>query len=584
MIPALKKQMDQAKVRTTGILQLPYSESFALSAGNASWLSKSSSSVGSRPPRLQQDVSASRAASGKPKGRRGGDPVGGPHRSWYGNYTGPGNERGDWEDEHLPAMTPLDRGPMQHDQEYSNLEEQYGYGKGSFWKMRLDTEHPFLHTSLMESDARLMWRSAWYPLEGLANGEYDLTFNKGSQGVTNLLTDSLAAGVIHGVFPVLIGIDAAVVGIAAIRNVQEGILAGIGRAGSAMPSFEVGRSVASSPYWSPEIPDEWSRTLWVWQKKLEAEFWAYKPFPNATTGWKGDFFGYGYWEIGMRDTTMLDIAIFAISFAAGPAGPASWIARGGISWAAVAAYGAATLAATAIGDLLERGFEGAAIMGSLDAMAGKSLFSLKRNGLEFSRYCGAIGTSAATGWKRGGGTVSSEWKRAGGRASDAWKQAGSDISTGWKSAGDKIGDAWEQATGGGGGCFLTTAAVRSLSVETGDRVLSTLRTFRDDFLLASDLGRELVGVYYAIAPRIVNRIDASIGSAAEYDEIYREIILPCYQYILKGDSEAAVGIYWRGVCKLAGKWLSCDLQRLPSSTERVSSIPDSSEAGPNGSE
>ncbi len=557
MIPALKKQIDSANRRTTAVSRMPFAEANSFSVEYSLGSNKTSVRHLSQFPKHGQQSSSSKAVSNKPKGDKGGDPVTGPRRSWYGNYTGPGNERNDWEEEHLPPMTPLDRGPMQHDQEYSNLEEQYGYGDGSFYKMRLDTEHPFIHTSLIESDARLMWRSAWYPVEGLANGEYDLTFSKGTRGVTNLFTDSLAAGVIHGVFPLLMGVDAAFFGIAATRQLGESVGSSFRNMGGLGASSVWKNAFASPAYWGPgDFYPDWDKELDYWRKRLEVEFWKYKPFPNATTGWKGDFFGYGYWEIGMRNTTMLDIAVFAISLAVGPAGPITWMARGGISWAAIAAYGLWKLGEKVIGDWLERGLEGAIRIGNVGSLLGNNLFSSTRDRIDISRHFEAIGSSAASGWKRSGRAVSSEWKRAGGRASDAWKQAGRDISTGWKSAGGKLSDTWKNTTGGGGGCFLTTAAVRSLSSETGERVLATLRAFRDGCLLASDQGRELVGAYYTIAPQIVDRIDASSAPAGEYERIYHEIVLPCHQFILSGDSEAAIGIYSRGVCDLAAKWLA----------------------------
>ncbi|QGJ68661.1 Hypothetical protein PBC10988_3220 [Planctomycetales bacterium 10988] len=94
--------------------------------------------------------------------------------------------------------------------------------------------------------------------------------------------------------------------------------------------------LANSPGWDIEdflpsdLKEKWDRLV----KEFTVEFWAYKPFPNATTGVKSDFFGHGSYEIGMRNTTTLDVAVFVISLAAGPAGPTAYLYGGSVDWVA----------------------------------------------------------------------------------------------------------------------------------------------------------------------------------------------------------------------------------------------------------
>jgi hypothetical protein len=82
------------------------------------------------------------------------------------------------------------------------------------------------------------------------------------------------------------------------------------------------------------IPDDskekWGRLV----KEFTVEFWAYKPMPNATSGIKGEFFGFGSYEIGVRNVTMLDAAVFVISVAVGPTGPTAYLYGGSVDWVA----------------------------------------------------------------------------------------------------------------------------------------------------------------------------------------------------------------------------------------------------------
>lgn len=60
-----------------------------------------------------------------------------------------------------------------------------------------------------------------------------------------------------------------------------------------------------------------------------------------------------------------------------------------------------------------------------------------------------------------------------------------------------------------GGCFLTTACVRFAGLPDDCFELTTLREFRDTFVVAQSRGIELLEEYYATAPKIVARIEAS---------------------------------------------------------------------------
>jgi hypothetical protein len=101
--------------------------------------------------------------------------------------------------------------------------------------------------------------------------------------------------------------------------------------------------------------------------------------------------------------------------------------------------------------------------------------------------------------------------------------------------------------------------VNALSVTEGERVLDTLRVFRDGILLPTDVGDALVRQYYAIAPHIVAHINASPNPAAEYDAIYRQIVTPTLRSIREDRFAEAVEVYGRGVGRLAARWLPAPL-------------------------
>ena len=74
-----------------------------------------------------------------------------------------------------------------------------------------------------------------------------------------------------------------------------------------------------------------------------------------------------------------------------------------------------------------------------------------------------------------------------------------------------------------GGCFLTSACVKYLGKSDDCTELQTLRKFRDEYMAKTEDGLRLVKEYYAIAPQIVEKIDASSNKACYYDGIYATI-------------------------------------------------------------
>lgn len=77
---------------------------------------------------------------------------------------------------------------------------------------------------------------------------------------------------------------------------------------------------------------------------------------------------------------------------------------------------------------------------------------------------------------------------------------------------------------GSGGCFITTACCEHMGLDDDCVELTTLRRFRDNYLLHNGVGKELTQSYYRIAPEFVEKINAREDKAIIYEEIYQKIM------------------------------------------------------------
>lgn len=104
-----------------------------------------------------------------------------------------------------------------------------------------------------------------------------------------------------------------------------------------------------------------------------------------------------------------------------------------------------------------------------------------------------------------------------------------------------------------GGCFLTSACVKHLGKADDCMELQTLRTFRDGYMAKTAEGLALIKQYYATAPQIVQKIDASPNKASYYDSIY-ETICKCIQLINSNKMEDAIEQYKNMVLTLQNEF------------------------------
>lgn len=77
---------------------------------------------------------------------------------------------------------------------------------------------------------------------------------------------------------------------------------------------------------------------------------------------------------------------------------------------------------------------------------------------------------------------------------------------------------------GSGGCFMTTACCEHMGLPDDCEELTTMRTFRDTYLLNNEVGTEMVKSYYKVAPQIVEKLNAREDNGVIYKEIYQKIL------------------------------------------------------------
>lgn len=122
----------------------------------------------------------------------------------------------------------------------------------------------------------------------------------------------------------------------------------------------------------------------------------------------------------------------------------------------------------------------------------------------------------------------------------------------------KIGMSTLAAIEGGfkkGLCYVTTAVCKSLNRPDNCHELTLLRRYRDEYLLGTMSGNDIIRQYYNIAPTIVKRINRSPDAAAVYEKIWKEYLSPCVDMIEKNQMDGCKDLYTDMVHELEQKYL-----------------------------
>lgn len=99
-------------------------------------------------------------------------------------------------------------------------------------------------------------------------------------------------------------------------------------------------------------------------------------------------------------------------------------------------------------------------------------------------------------------------------------------------------------------CFLTTACIQHAGLKDDCEELTIMRNFRDNYLLKQDIGRQLVEEYYRIAPKMLHTINKNPNSSQQYENLYKNLVLPVVAHIKAKDNELACKHYQNVVINL----------------------------------
>ncbi len=101
----------------------------------------------------------------------------------------------------------------------------------------------------------------------------------------------------------------------------------------------------------------------------------------------------------------------------------------------------------------------------------------------------------------------------------------------------------QAAASAGGGCYITTAVCETFGLPDDCYTLQTLRQFRDDFLIRSNVGRAFVAEYYASAPALVEKIRSRVDAREYFRRLHLRFIMPALLAIEHGKPALAFKHY-----------------------------------------
>jgi len=104
-------------------------------------------------------------------------------------------------------------------------------------------------------------------------------------------------------------------------------------------------------------------------------------------------------------------------------------------------------------------------------------------------------------------------------------------------------------------CYITTAVCEHQNKPDDCYELTLLRDYRDEYLLKSLGGREIVDEYYDIAPGIVMMINMQKNADEIYQHVYQKYLTPCIRHIEEGRNEECRKIYMQMVRTLKKQYL-----------------------------
>lgn len=98
-------------------------------------------------------------------------------------------------------------------------------------------------------------------------------------------------------------------------------------------------------------------------------------------------------------------------------------------------------------------------------------------------------------------------------------------------------------SGGGGGCYITTATCEEYGKPDDCYELTAFRKFRDEWLLNQPDGEKLIEQYYSTAPEIVELINKQDNRTEIYKHLNDTFLTKCLSYIEQGNNQRCKETY-----------------------------------------
>ncbi len=87
-------------------------------------------------------------------------------------------------------------------------------------------------------------------------------------------------------------------------------------------------------------------------------------------------------------------------------------------------------------------------------------------------------------------------------------------------------------------CYITTAVCKGLHKPQNCKELCLMKQYRDEYLMQTDEGKEIVSKYYDIAPTIVKRMEKESTAEEKYRYLWEHYLKFCVALIEAGEMEA----------------------------------------------
>ncbi len=102
---------------------------------------------------------------------------------------------------------------------------------------------------------------------------------------------------------------------------------------------------------------------------------------------------------------------------------------------------------------------------------------------------------------------------------------------------------WDDGSKCDFGCYITTACVEYKGLEDDCFILETLRKFRDEYMLTTEVGKALVEEYYKTAPAIVVKIKQSKHARDIFEDIFQNYLSKAVSLIMCNKYPEAQSLY-----------------------------------------